>query len=271
MIKDAVIICKECQKDVEYMAPVLKNWLAEREIASEIITTAKIPRQCAVELAIVLGGDGTILGAARKLAGKNIPILGINFGKVGFLTAFDQNEWRQGLMKALEGKLAIKKCLALRWRVMRADLEVDSGVAINDIVLSRGAMARITNISVNVNNALLGELRSDGIIVSAPLGSTGYSASAGGPIVHNSLEAISLAPICPFMMNAPAMLFEANDVIELAPIGDAAECYLTIDGQECRPLAPGDSAYISGYPGAVPLMFDDCRFFARLHGCGMWR
>lgn len=271
MIKDILIICKHGHASATNLAVVLEKWLVERSVACTITETDHMPACPAADLAIVLGGDGTIIGAARKIAGLGIPILGINFGRVGFLTAFDACDWQNGLENALNGALPVSSCLALRWNVLRNGEIIDKGIAVNDVVMSRGAVARVTNIAVRINNEHLGTLRSDGVIASSPLGSTGYSVSAGGSIIRGSIDAISLTPICPFMANVPSMVFCSGDVFELTAADDANECFLTIDGQEGRGLNAGDIVKIAGYPGAVKIMGNESRFIARLHACGMWK
>lgn len=269
--ENVLIVCKRRNEGALRLGAALDDWLTARGFQSVITSADAIICGKGMLLAIVLGGDGTILGVARKLAGTGIPIVGINMGRVGFLTAIDESDWQEGVEKALNGLLPVRNCAALRWQIMRAGLSLENGLAVNDAVLSRGAMARVTTIAVRINNEHLGTLRSDGIIVSSPLGSTGYSVSAGGPILSGSLNAMSLTPICPFMANVPPMVFGIDDVFELTVSRDANECFLTVDGQEERPLQPGDIVKIAAEPEAVRLMGNGARFFARLHACGMWK
>lgn len=270
-IANALIICKQQNPGARELALILGEWLKNRHVASIITETSHMDRRTPADLAIVLGGDGTILGAARKLAGRSLPILGINFGRVGFLTAVDADHWEQGLEKALAGAMSIQGCLALRWAIERNGDIWRQGMAVNDVVLSRGALARVANILVRINGMEMGTLRSDGLIVSAPLGSTGYSVSAGGSIIQSSLDAICLTPICPFMLNVPPLVLDGGNTVELALADASSECFLTVDGQESHNFGTDCRARVSGSPGAVLLMRDDARFLARLHACGMWQ
>lgn len=265
-IGNVLIVCKPGHEGAGRLGAIIAAWLERRGVhcrqAEAAGSDALQP-----ELIVVLGGDGAILGVARKFAGRNIPIFGVNLGRVGFLTAVEADAWQNKLEAALAGKLRLSKCLGLRWRILDRQGESSAGIAINELVLSRGAMARIVNIAVKINDEELGVLRSDGIIASTPLGSTGYSSSAGGSILRSTLQVMTLTPICPFMTCAPPLVFGADAVFELTPADDA--CFLTIDGQEERELARGETVEIRGVADAVLLL--GSRFFARLRACGIWQ
>lgn len=263
-ICNALIICKRQHEDAQRLGAAIEDWLEQKGIACLEPSTLGCTRP---DLLIVLGGDGSILGVARKVAGQEVPIFGVNFGRVGFLTAVEAGDWRQGLEAALAGQLTLSKCLGLCWRIHNRNGKNDAGVAINDIVLSRGTMARIVNIEIRVNGESLGCMHSDGLIVSTPLGSTGYNSSAGGSILHSALQVMSLTPICPFMTCAPPLVFGTDAIFELTPADDA--CFLTIDGQEERKIARGETLEISGWKDAVQLL--GSRFFARLRACSIWQ
>lgn len=232
--------------------------------AREAGSQSALPAQGKLHLIIVLGGDGTILGVARKCAGTGVPILGINYGHVGFLTAFDARDWQMGLEAALAGVLPLQSCLCLKWELWRCGAAIATGIVINDLVLSRGSLARLINIVVSVNGHEIGKLRCDGLIAASPLGSTGYSLSAGGPILARSLNAFCLIPVCPFMSNPSPLVFAGDAKILLAPVMGGNDCFLTLDGQDGLELLPGDLIRISCWPGAVLLMGTDANFFDRL-------
>lgn len=267
-IKTALIIAKEAHPHAAGLAAELAAWLGERGVECLAWTAASPLPDIAPDLAIVLGGDGTMLGVARRLAGLRVPILGVNFGRVGFLTALDADDWQAGLAMALGGDMPARPCLGLSWRLMRKAVKIADGVAINDVVLGRSALARLICIGVRVNGLELGHSRCDGVIASTPLGSTGYSLSAGGPILQSGLRAICLAPICPFMAHMPPVIFGGDDVFELEVT--EGECFLTVDGQEGRELAGGDIVRIAGLADAALIMGGEGRFFERLRANGIW-
>lgn len=264
-IRNALLVFKQEHAGAEALAKEIAPWLEATGICCAVSEAGcKICLHPTPQIALVLGGDGTILGVARQLAGRNIPILGINFGRVGFLTAIDSDHWQDGLELALAGALPDRACLSLKWQILRAGKEFATGVAINDVVVARGDLARLTSIAVAINNGAMGILRSDGVIISSPLGSSGYSVSAGGPLLHPGLDAIGLTPICSFMQNVSPLVLPGSTVFDLTVEETSADCYLTIDGQEGLALAQGDSTRVSAWPGAIHFLGGEARFFARL-------
>lgn len=243
-------------------AQVIGAWLNARGIETELIGAGQSIGKCAVALAIVLGGDGTILGAARQLVGSGVPILGINFGCVGFLTAVEADQWQVYLENTLAGEVPIAECLALSWRRIQGGMVLDEGLAINDVVIGRGAMARLTSVDVQINSFPLGHMRCDGIVVCSPLGSTGYGASAGGPVLPSTMDAISLVPICPFPAGFSPLVVPASASLIMTLKGEGG--YLTIDGQQGQPLVSGDQIHVSAYRKAVRLVGGEGRFYSRL-------
>lgn len=201
--------------------------------------------------AIVVGGDGTILGVARKLAGKQVPILGINLGRVGYLAAVEPADWSAAMAKFLSGRMPVAKCIALRFEHMRNGEIVHTGTAVNDIVAARGRMARLVNFEVGVDGMSAGMIRCDGIILGTPLGSTGYSASAGGSILPHCLELLNFVPVCPFPGRVSPMIFAGTSEVVMALGEESRECFITIDGQEVFPLEYGEELHVKGLPGAV--------------------
>ena len=137
---------------------------------------------------LILGGDGTFVGVGRKLAGLDIPLLGINFGQVGFLTELSAVGWEPALERLLAGKMITRTCLLLAWELLRGGTPIASGHAANDVVVGRGAIARVLPVHVFVDGEDMGVVRSDGVIVSTPLGSSAYALSAHGPLVHPKVQ-----------------------------------------------------------------------------------
>jgi NAD+ kinase len=215
-------------------------------------------------LVIVLGGDGTMLGVARRLVGRGVPLLGINFGRVGFLTDAQPEFWQQKITDFLSGLSSIRTCAALGWTVKRADSVVASGAAINDVVLSRGSLSRLVCINMSVNGNLMGMIRGDGVIAATPLGSSAYSVSAGGPLVYPGLEVILFTPICPFIHTIPPMVFPGDAILTLQVLHESTECYITVDGQEGQHLQVGDVVEVSSLPNSFHFLCDKTAFIGRL-------
>ncbi len=159
------------------------------------------------EMIIVLGGDGTLLSVARLVEGKGIPILGVNLGGLGFLTEVTTVELLPALEKIFKGDCVMDERLMLKSLIHRKGERVAQSVVLNDVVISKGTLARMINLEIHVNKQFVTSLRGDGLIVSTPTGSTAYSLSAGGPIIYPSAEAVALTPISPHMLtNRPIVL-----------------------------------------------------------------
>jgi len=150
-----------------------------------------------VDLLIVLGGDGTLLSIARLVAGKSVPVMGVNMGNLGFLTEITRDEVYPVLEKVLGGDFKTDERLLLDVKVIQESKIIAEHKVLNDVVVNKGALARIVDLDVKINNQFVTSYRSDGLIISTPTGSTAYSLAAGGPIVYPTLHALILAPICP--------------------------------------------------------------------------
>jgi NAD+ kinase len=197
---------------------------------------------------IVLGGDGTMLQAARDLAAYDIPFIGVNFGKLGFLAEMDQQDIREQLDQLLSDQCQVENRMMLSARVMRKDTCLDTQIALNDIVVNRSGMLRLIDFNVYVNHKLLSRYTADGIIIATPTGSTAYNLSAGGPIVEPNAKLIVLTPICPHSMNTRSIVLSANDVITIEMLENRSnsleERIVAFDGCGVIPLQPGDTIEI---------------------------
>jgi NAD+ kinase len=229
---------------------------------------------CDPGLILVLGGDGTMLSVARRLHPTSAPLLGVNLGKVGFLTEVSTADWRPCLERLLAEGVARCERMALAFRVIRpgVDAPITRGRVINDIVIARGALARLISLDVNVDNEHLGEFRADGLIVSTPTGATGYSVSADGPLLHPALRAFCLTAVCPFLHEfTPLVLPEEAKLSVTLPPG-AADAFLTLDGQEGFPLQPGDRVDIHrSEQGFHMARLHDSSYFGKLKAKGFVR
>lgn len=261
-MKRILILRRNGQQDALRASGEMSSWLRARGIEPAVLDVDEDLPQPLPDLAVVLGGDGTILGTARRLAGSGTPILGINFGRVGFLTAADAGQWEPCLTQALDGSMPVAECLALRWRLLRGGMELDTGLSVNEAVAGRGAIARLSSWEIRVNDFPLGHLRCDGVIFSSPLGSTGYAASAGGPVMHSAMHVMGITPICPFPGGISPLVIPASDAASLRVLDGG--CFLTIDGQYGQELEPDDEVLFTAMPGAVRLMGGELRFYARL-------
>ncbi len=248
----AAIISKPQKPELESILPELLAWLKAHDYealldpasaayinASDCIDRAALPQQ-KPNIAIVLGGDGTLLAAARAFAHSPTPILGINLGSLGFLTEVPLAE----LYSALESWCA--NCASIEERdMMHAELVREGRViqhwdALNDIVISKGSIARMADFSVEIDQQFVGALRADGIIVATPTGSTAYNLSAGGPIVMPSVSALVVTLICPHLLTVRPFVVPGDSTVTVHIEGIPQITYLTVDGQQAVELQLGD-------------------------------
>lgn len=167
----------------------------------------------ACDLAVVIGGDGTMLGFAREMARHGIPLLGINQGRLGFITDIPTERWRESLAPVLAGDYAVESRAMLEGAVLRDGESIFSGLALNDVVVSRGATAGMVELKIEVGEQFVANMRADGLIVASPTGSTAYALSAGGPLLHPSIAGWLLVPIAPHTLsNRPIVLPDSEEV-----------------------------------------------------------
>ena len=252
-VQNVAIFAKKHDPRCLGVANDLINWLEEKGcrplvevyLASHIGyprgTTAEDIREQA-ELVVVLGGDGTLISVARLFSGKGVPIVGINLGSLGFLTEVTVEELYPVLELCLKGAPCVSERMMLEVSVCREGREIEKQSVLNDIVINKGALARIIDLETKVNGQFLTTYRADGLIISTPTGSTGYSMSAGGPIIHPRMSCIVITPICPHTLtNRPIVVSdESNITITVASSFDE-KVYLTLDGQVGFKLMEGDS------------------------------
>ena len=206
------------------------------------------------KLIVVLGGDGTLLDVARRFIMRPIPLLGINFGKVGFLAEARDSNWQEILADALDGRALHSKCMVLDVEVHRKGECCFRGHAVNDAVVNRGRMARVINFDLAVNDFDLCRIRADGLIVSSPHGCSGYGVSAGGPLVHPDIHAYTLVAICPFLCNFPPLVLPSSQAVCIGLSGNSTEVHLTLDGQLGYRLENEDRVVVRGLADGVCLI-----------------
>ena len=246
------ILSRPRREQLSVVVPSLLKWLEARGIKTALDeeTVAALPTGSkgqprsavadASQLLLVLGGDGTMLAAARLAAPRRIPILPINMGSLGFLTSFTLDELYPALEETLAGNSSISQRVMLQAELVRAGSVIESQSALNDVVIHKGALARMIQLELNINSDFVCRYRADGLIVSSPTGSTAYSLSAGGPIVHPAVEAFIITPICPHMLTDRPVVVRDYSQLEIKMNGDAESVYLTLDGQRGVPLEPTD-------------------------------
>jgi NAD+ kinase len=250
-IKTVGIISKPDVEAATGLVPKLIAWLAQRgltvrydeETAAYAGTRDGLPRTevaADADLVIVLGGDGTLLSAARAIDGREIPLFPVNLGGLGFLTAITMDELYPELERAFRGEHRIGKRKLLHCELIRSERVVGQYEALNDVVITKSAIARIVDLDAHVDQMFVCRYKADGLIVATPTGSTAYSLSAGGPIMFPSVAAICMTPICPHMLTNRPVIVPDTSVIRIICQAEDDSAFLTIDGQIGEPLKKGD-------------------------------
>jgi NAD+ kinase len=242
-----------------------------REIAAKLVargTEALVEAEAAVpgvpsapgcdiaskaDLLVVLGGDGTLIHAAGLCAGREVPILGVNMGTLGFLTEFPRDRVWETLDAALAGRLSASRRLMLSAEVRRGGEVLLSGAVLNDVVVSRDALSRLARLDVSVDSSEAATYEADGLIIATPTGSTAYSLSAGGPIVYPTLDAIVLTPICPHALTQRPLVLPPDSPIRVR-LSSHGEMFVSLDGTHGRHLALGDEVRVQTAPHRTVLL-----------------
>jgi NAD+ kinase len=216
-----------------------------------------------IDLTVVLGGDGTMLRAARLVADRGTPVLGINLGQLGFLTGFAPEDARTAVSAAIRGELPIVERMRLAVTFRRSGAEPVVRCALNDAVIHQGAMARLVELDVYVDKQFVASYRADGLIVATPTGSTAYNMAAGGPIVIPGQAAMMLTPICAHSLTNRPLVVPANAVIkvELGPNTRGVGVVITVDGQWAHSFMPGDVAELTQAPTPLRLFASSKSYF----------
>lgn len=258
------IIGKSGRPEPAEIAKGILTWLKERdaEVFVDMETSQPIGIKGylrseileLVDLVLVLGGDGTMLSVARLVCEKGIPILGINLGGLGFITEVQRTEVYEALERVFSGQYIIEERLMLNASVVRHGEKITGYTTLNDVVINKGALARIIELETSVNNKYVTTFRSDGLIVATPTGSTAYCLSAGGPILFPTLESIVLIPICPHTLtNRPIVLPDTVN-IEITLRSLVEDVFLTLDGQVGFSLRQNDTVIVEKSPYKTRLL-----------------
>ena len=260
-IKSIGVVVKPHQPDALETLCALTSWLSERGIAFvglPEIQKEQIEHQtgCAIQitgeaeiaqradLMLVLGGDGTMIATARMLGDAQVPVIGVNYGGLGYLAEFPIEEMFPALEAIFAGQYQLQKRLMLTVELWRGQELVTRNRVLNDVVINKSALARIIKIEAYLNDQLVNLFRADGLIVATPTGSTAYNLSAGGPIIFPSMNAVVITPICPFTLSNRPIVVPDDSMIEVRLVTKNEEVALTLDGQVGVPLQAGDRAVI---------------------------
>jgi NAD+ kinase len=217
-----------------------------------------------VEMIIVLGGDGTLLSVARQAWNKNIPILGVNLGGLGFLTEITLDELYPVLERVVRDDFEVNEREVLNARVIRRGEQIAKFIVLNDAVINKGALARIIDLETTINGEYLSTFRSDGLIISTPTGSTAYNLSAGGPIVYPSLHTIIITPICPHTLTIRPIIIPDDVKIRALLKSRDEEVTLTLDGQQGFTLEFEDVVEVEKAEGHILLIKSPYRHYFKL-------
>jgi len=249
-MKKIGIICKpgriESQEILRELLPFLRQKDCEVFVDDETASALNISgfsKEMIASLAdvvIVLGGDGTMLNVSRLVAEKSVPILGVNLGSLGFITEVKRDEIIGAVDRMLHGGCAIEERLMLSASILRNGKKITEYTVLNDVVINKGALARIIDLETIINDHYVTTFKADGLIISTPTGSTAYSLSAGGPILYPTLESIVLTPICSHTLTNRPLVLPDNFKIEIIIKTISGDVFLTLDGQVGFSLQMGD-------------------------------
>jgi len=280
MTRIGIVARSHLREAMPHLAEI-ESWLENRGLDPlfETATAALMPARPArkvvdkpalvalVDLMVVLGGDGTLLSVAdcAGAAGVDVPILGVNFGSLGFLTEATLPELYPSLDAALGGRARVEARMMLRATTMRAGAVLPEHFALNDVVITKAARARMTDLSVSVGDEFVTRVKADGLIVATPTGSTAYNLAAGGPIVQPVVDAIVLTPIAPHVLTNRPIVIPASSLVRVQPqMNERDELYVTFDGQAGHQLEAGDEVRICCAERRVRLLRPSTRSYFEL-------
>jgi NAD+ kinase len=260
------IISRPGREHLAIVVPPLLKWLQQRGVKTvfDEETAASLPDALkgqprervadSSQILLVLGGDGTMLAAARLAAPRGIPILPVNMGSLGFLASFTLEELYPALEDVLSGRSSVSQRVMLTVELESSGSIIEDQCALNEAVINKGALARMIEIELTIDSAFVCRYRADGLIVASPTGSTAYSLSAGGPIVHPAVESFIVTPICPHMLTDRPLVIPDSSCVEVKLNGDTESVFLTLDGQPGIPLQSTDHVRISRAKEALKLI-----------------
>ncbi len=248
---EAAVLARELKEKYRQL-----DWLVEEHFGRQL-GWASVPNDelaARAELVVVLGGDGTLIHAARVIKGRSVPILGINLGSLGFMTEIPVSEAMTTLDSVLASKARIDSRMKLVCRLYRDGQLLFGEEVLNEIVVNKSAIARIADHETWLDTAFMATFKADGVIFSTPTGSTAYSLSAGGPIVHPSIDCVVVTPICPHALTQRPVVVPGDQTLTVTLTGHVEEMYLTVDGQAGHEIKKGDRLEVQKSPNRVHLV-----------------
>jgi NAD+ kinase len=278
-MQTVALIPRRSKPEAIQLAEQVAEWLIERgkaviSEADQIVAgTAAVPSDeiaQKADLIVVLGGDGTLIHAARLCSRREVPILGINHGSLGFMTDVPREKTFEALEHTLAGRYTLEKRTKLRVRVVRGGEDIVDAEVLNDAVIGKNALARIADIEAHVEGAYLTTFKADGVIISTPTGSSAYSLAAGGPLVHPGVRAILVTPICPHTLTQRPIVLP-DDQRLMFELKSDGELFVTLDGQTGRALEQGDRIVVERAKTATVLVRSDhASYFAVIRNKLKW-
>ncbi|MEA1967329.1 MAG: NAD(+)/NADH kinase [Thermodesulfobacteriota bacterium] len=271
-MKQSIGIVVKKDKKARQKGEELKNWLIEKGVKVVFADNFDYPLPPSkLFCIIVLGGDGTFLSAARLTGSRDIPLMGIKFGEVGFLAETTENDLFRAVDALLAGNFVIEERMRLNVSVIRKEKEIASVDVLNDVVINKSALSRLAYSAVYINSNYLTTFKADGLIVGTPTGSTAYSLAAGGPVIHPAVPGIILTPICPFTLTNRPLIISDSSEVEIRLEGDPTDIVLTFDGQEGMDIDSRDRIIVKKSANSVKMIsFSDQNYFNVLKARLMW-
>ena len=272
-MKTIGILTKPKFPDVRHILKDLVAWLRERDkdvvldgktasLIGEHSPAMKTQIAARADMVLVLGGDGTMLNAARLVEEQGVPILGVNMGGLGFLTEVTLDQLFPTLERVFAGEFTLEDRLMLRAEIHRHGEHVAQATVLNDVVVSKGTLARMIEVQIAIDGRFVTSLRGDGVILSTPTGSTAYSLSAGGPIMAPSVQALILTPICPHTLTHRPLLIPSNAMLEVTLTSKDEGAMTTFDGQVGVAITQGDTVAVGASKHATRLIrFSDRTYY----------
>lgn len=251
---------------LQHAAPSTDVVLAFEPALHELVPRAeRMDADTPIEALITLGGDGTFLRGTRVLDGREVPILGVNLGRLGFLTACGGDDAEDALRRFARGDYVAEPRMMLEAQLSRSGVPLESWFALNDVVLHAGGKARVIRMVIDANGERIASYAADGLILATPTGSSAYSLSSGGPIVHPELESICVTPISPHTLTVRPILLAPSTTVSLRVADDESEQLITVDGQESAEFVYGDVLTVRrATRRALLVRFPETTFFARM-------
>jgi len=269
-VKRVLILVNPEKPGAQEVSQTLCPWLSSR-VKVEAMELSDGPLQATADLIVVLGGDGSILRAARMLAGQEIPVVGINLGKLGYLAEFSAEEFCRSFDAIAAGAMPTSRRMMLSARAEAAGADPEEYLVLNDVLVGGGTPHRMVAVGASIDGEFLTTYVGDGVLVATPTGSTAYCLAAGGPVLSPGLEALTLVPVCPHSLAHRSIILRPGAEVVLEPCGLQREAVLVLDGQERGRLARGDRVTIRRAATAFLLVHNGGRpFFSTLREKLQW-